>query len=101
VEDEDGMKLAAKVGTSGTSALAGSRDVARLRMEGEGSWWIPENSWCPGLPEWMEDALNEYARAHSEGYSDWTTGDFERLTGHSATHYEQFASDFARTFRRG
>jgi uncharacterized protein YbjT (DUF2867 family) len=26
-----------------------------------------------GIPEWKADALNEYAKAHSEGYSDWTT----------------------------
>ena len=54
-----------------------------------------------GLPEWMADALNEYAKAHSEGYSDWTAEDFERLTGHPATHYEQFASDFEQIIRGG
>src|SRR5215217_5795949 len=54
-----------------------------------------------GIPEWMVDALNEYAKAHSEGYSDWTAEDFERLTGHPATHYEQFASDFEQIFRGG
>ena len=54
-----------------------------------------------GIPEWMADALNEYAKAHSEGYSDWTTGDFERLTGHPATSYREFAGDFERVFRRG
>jgi len=54
-----------------------------------------------GIPEWMADALNEYAKTHSEGYSDWTAEDFERLTGHPATHYEQFASDFEQIFRGG
>jgi uncharacterized protein YbjT (DUF2867 family) len=54
-----------------------------------------------GIPEWVADALNEYAKAHSEGYSDWTTDHFERLTGHPATSYEEFASDFKRVFRRG
>ena len=53
-----------------------------------------------GIPEWMADALNEYAKAHSEGYSDWTTGDVERLTGHPATSYKEFASDFDLLFRR-
>jgi uncharacterized protein YbjT (DUF2867 family) len=52
-----------------------------------------------GLPEWLADALNEYASAHSEGYSDWTTDDFARLTGHSATSYKEFASDFELLFR--
>jgi uncharacterized protein YbjT (DUF2867 family) len=54
-----------------------------------------------GIPEWVADALNEYAEAHSEGYSDWTTGDFERLTGHPATSYKEFANDSERAFRGG
>jgi uncharacterized protein YbjT (DUF2867 family) len=54
-----------------------------------------------GIPEWVADALNEYAKAHSEGYSDWTTDDFERLTGHPAISYEEFARDFELVFRGG
>jgi uncharacterized protein YbjT (DUF2867 family) len=54
-----------------------------------------------GIPEWKADALNEYAKAHSEGYSDWTTDDFEQLTGHPATSYKKFASDFEQVFRGG
>jgi hypothetical protein len=52
-----------------------------------------------GIPEWMADALNEYAKAHSKGYSDWTTDDVERLTERPATSYEEFASDFELLFR--
>lgn len=51
-----------------------------------------------GIGEWMADALNEYAKAHSEGYSDWTTDDVQLLTGHRATSLETFAHDFARAF---
>jgi len=54
-----------------------------------------------GFAEWRADALNEYAKAHSEGYSDFTTGDFEQLTGHPATSYKQFATDFKQMFRGG
>jgi uncharacterized protein YbjT (DUF2867 family) len=54
-----------------------------------------------GIPEWKADALNEYAKAHSEGYSDWTTDYFEQLTGHPATTYKKFASDFEKMFRGG
>jgi uncharacterized protein YbjT (DUF2867 family) len=54
-----------------------------------------------GIPEWRADALNEYAKAHSEGYSDFTTEDFERLTGHPATSYKKFASRFAHVFCGG
>ena len=52
-----------------------------------------------GISEWMADVLNEYANAHSAGYSDWTTDDVERLTDHPATSYQQFARDFAMAFR--
>jgi uncharacterized protein YbjT (DUF2867 family) len=52
-----------------------------------------------GVPEWRAEVLIEYAKAHSEGYSDWTTDDFERLTGHPATSYKKFATDFGRIFR--
>jgi uncharacterized protein YbjT (DUF2867 family) len=54
-----------------------------------------------GIPEWRADALNEYARAHSEGYSDFTTDAIERLTGHPATSYAQFARDFEQRFHGG
>ena len=54
-----------------------------------------------GIPEWVADALNEYAKAHSEGYSDWTTDDFKRLTGHCATSYKEFARAYELVFRGG
>ena len=93
-----------------TSFMDRERD--RRANRGLGRWYTPAHrgGWLwqdasgpgaiqRGIPEWMADALNEYAKAHSEGYSDWTAEDFERLTGHSATHYEQFASDFEQIFR--
>jgi len=52
-----------------------------------------------GISEWMAEVLNEYANAHSAGYSDWTTDDVERLTNHPANSYQQFARDFAMVFR--
>jgi uncharacterized protein YbjT (DUF2867 family) len=51
-----------------------------------------------GIPEWNVDTLIEYAKAHSEGYSDFTTEDFERLMGHPSTSYKEFASDFEQMF---
>ena len=54
-----------------------------------------------GIPEWTADALNEYAKAHSQGYSDFTTEEVEQLTGHPATSYKKFASDFEQMFRGG
>src|SRR5215212_5975533 len=52
-----------------------------------------------GLSEWRADVLIEYAKAHSEGYSDFTAEDVEQLTGHRATSYQEFATDFERVFR--
>jgi uncharacterized protein YbjT (DUF2867 family) len=52
-----------------------------------------------GLSEWRADVLIEYAKAHSEGYSNFTTEDVEQLTGHPATSYKEFATDFERVFR--
>ena len=52
-----------------------------------------------GLSEWRADVLIEYAKAHSEGYSNFTTEDVEQLTGHPATSYKKFATDFERVFR--
>jgi uncharacterized protein YbjT (DUF2867 family) len=54
-----------------------------------------------GFSEWRAEVLSEYAKAHSEGYSEFTTEDFEQLTGHPATSYKRFASDFEAVFRRG
>jgi hypothetical protein len=54
-----------------------------------------------GFSEWRADVLIEYAKAHSEGYSNFTTKDVEQLTGYPATPYKKFASDFARVFRGG
>jgi uncharacterized protein YbjT (DUF2867 family) len=51
-----------------------------------------------GLSEWKAEVLIEYARAHGQGYSDFTTEDVEQLTGHSATSYRKFATNFARAF---
>jgi uncharacterized protein YbjT (DUF2867 family) len=52
-----------------------------------------------GLSEWRADVLIEYAKAHSEGYSNFTTQDVEQLTGNPATSYKEFATDFERVFR--
>jgi uncharacterized protein YbjT (DUF2867 family) len=54
-----------------------------------------------GFPEWRAEVLIEYAKAHSEGYSDFTTEDFEQLTGHPATSLKRFASNFEPLFRGG
>jgi uncharacterized protein YbjT (DUF2867 family) len=54
-----------------------------------------------GLSEWRAEVLVEYAKAHSEGYSNFTSEDVEQLTGRRATSYKEFATDFERVFRGG
>ena len=51
-----------------------------------------------GLPEWHAEAYNEYNKAFSEGYGDFTTNDVEEITGHPARSYETFAHDFCQEF---
>ena len=46
-----------------------------------------------------DDALYEYAKARSEGYSGFTTEEVEQLTGHPAPSYKTFANGFAQVFR--
>jgi len=49
-----------------------------------------------GLSEWKAEVLIEYARAHSQGHSNFTTEDIEQLTGQIATSYRKFVTDFER-----
>jgi len=51
-----------------------------------------------GIPEWIADGIIELAGALSEGLGDYTTDDFEKLTGHHPNSYETFARDFAQVF---
>ena len=51
-----------------------------------------------GMPEWISDGILELAGALREGLGDYTTDDFEKLTGHQAKSYESFAQDFAEVF---
>lgn len=51
-----------------------------------------------GLPAWVADGIIKTAGALSEGLGDYTTDDFEKLTGHRANSYETFARDFSQVF---
>ena len=51
-----------------------------------------------GIPEWVADGIIEGSVAMSEGLGDYTTDDFEKLTGHQPHSYETFARDFAQVF---
>ncbi len=51
-----------------------------------------------GMPEWIADGIIELAGALGEVLGDYTTDDFEKLTGHQPNSYETFARDFAHVF---
>ena len=51
-----------------------------------------------GIPEWIADGIIEGSVAMSEGLGDYTTDDFEKLTGHQPHSYDTFARDFAHVF---
>ncbi len=51
-----------------------------------------------GVPEWFGDPIDEYNKAMSEGFGDFTTNGVEEITGHPARSYETFARDFAQAF---
>ncbi len=51
-----------------------------------------------GMPEWIAAGIIETIGALSDGLGDYTTDDFEKLTGHRANSYETFARDFAQVF---
>jgi hypothetical protein len=50
------------------------------------------------LSKWRAD-FDRVCQGYSEGYSNFTTEDVEQLTGHRATSYKEFATDFERVFR--
>ena len=54
-----------------------------------------------GFPQWVADGYGELLVNFSQGGGDRTTNNVERLTGHPARSYEQFASDFAQVFGGG
>ena len=51
-----------------------------------------------GMSGWLADANNEYFKALSEGFGDFTTNGVEEITGHPARSYDTFARDFSEAF---
>lgn len=51
-----------------------------------------------GVPEWIADGYVELSAGFEAGFADLTTADVERLSGHEARGFEQFARDFAGMF---
>ncbi len=51
-----------------------------------------------GLSRWFVGNVVDYGRAYSDGWGDFTTSDFQDLTGHDARSFQEFATDFAPAF---
>jgi uncharacterized protein YbjT (DUF2867 family) len=52
-----------------------------------------------GTSEWSADALLDLQRFYREGKASLVTDDVERLTGHKAITFDQFARDYAFAFQ--
>jgi len=50
-----------------------------------------------GFDEWFADVMAQYSKAYSEGWGDFTTGDFAELTGKPARNISQFATEVLAT----
>jgi uncharacterized protein YbjT (DUF2867 family) len=51
------------------------------------------------IPQWQVDALLELHAINKKGLWNGVTSDVEKITGHSATTFTQFARDHAASFR--
>ncbi|WP_245641877.1 SDR family oxidoreductase [Nonomuraea candida] len=51
-----------------------------------------------GVPAWIVDMLEEYARAYADGWGDFTTGTVAELLGRPARDIADFARDHASAF---
>jgi uncharacterized protein YbjT (DUF2867 family) len=51
-----------------------------------------------GVPAWIADMLEEYARAYGSGWGDFTTGTVADLLGHPPRDLADFARDHATAF---
>lgn len=51
-----------------------------------------------GMPEWIAEAYVELNRGFEDGFADMPTDAVEKLSGHPARSFEQFARDFQDAF---
>jgi uncharacterized protein YbjT (DUF2867 family) len=51
-----------------------------------------------GFPEWISEGYGELMEGFIEGFASTTSDNVEKLTGHPARSFEQFATDFASYF---
>ncbi|TYB95460.1 SDR family oxidoreductase [Micromonospora sp. WP24] len=52
-----------------------------------------------GVPRWIVEMLTEYAQAYVSGWGDFTTTDFQEVTGRRPRSLADFARDHAEAFR--
>lgn len=51
-----------------------------------------------GMDEWMVEAMSNYFTAYANGWGDFVTDDFQRVTGKAPRAFATFAKDFAAAF---
>lgn len=78
-----------------TFSKALGRDVTYVNVPHEASL---ESMVGMGFPEWIARGYGELMEGFSEGFANSTTDNVEKLTGHQARSFEQFATDFAQVF---
>lgn len=71
------------------------KDVTYVNVPHEASL---ESMVSMGFPEWIARGYGELMEGFSEGFANRATDNVEKLTGHPARSFEQFARDFASYF---
>ncbi len=71
------------------------KDVTYVNVPHEASL---ESMVSMGFPEWIARGYGELMEGFSEGFANRATDNVEKLTGHPARSFEQFATDFASYF---
>jgi hypothetical protein len=51
-----------------------------------------------GLDDWMLGSVRDYFTAYSNGWGDFVTDDFQRVTGRAPRAFSSFAQDFGAAF---
>jgi uncharacterized protein YbjT (DUF2867 family) len=80
---------------AGTLSDVLGRDITYVSVPGEAAL---QSMVSMGFPEWIARGYGELMEGFSRGFANRATDNVERLTGHPARSYEQFARDYAHLF---
>lgn len=80
------------------ASLLGTALGRPVRYEPVADEVVEERLLAYGVPAWIIDMVNEYARAFVTGHGDFTTTDFQDVTGRAPRGLADFARDHAHHF---